>query len=89
VRYANARLALEAVRQNVGFLVCGLSLLLFELEAGSVVLPFPLSERLASPQPYRLRTRADSVQRPQIQRFIGWLRAEADETMRKISKLTG
>jgi LysR family transcriptional regulator, glycine cleavage system transcriptional activator len=89
VRYGNARLALEAVRQNVGFLVCGLSLLLLELEAGSVVLPFSLSERLASPHPYRLRTRADSAQRPQIQRFIGWMHAEADDTVRKMSKLTG
>jgi LysR family transcriptional regulator, glycine cleavage system transcriptional activator len=89
VRYPNARLALEAVRQNVGFLVCGLSLLLPELEAGSIVLPFPMSERLASPHPYRLKIRPDSAHRPQIQRFIGWLRAEADDTMRKIGKMTG
>ena len=89
VRYANARLALEAVRQNVGFLVCGLSLLLRDIETGSIVLPFPLSERLAAPHPYRLRTRADSVQRPQIQRFIDWLRAEADDTARKMAELTG
>ncbi len=89
VRYPNARLGLEAVRQNVGFLVCGLSLLLLELETGSILLPFPISEHLDAPHPYRLRTRADSVHRPQIQRFIGWLREEANDTRRTLDKLTG
>ncbi len=89
VRYPNTRLALEAVRQNVGFLVCSLSLLLHDLEVGSIELPFPKSEHLAAPYPYRLRTRPDSFGRPQIQRFIGWLRDEADDTSRKIARLTG
>ena len=87
VRYPNARLALEAVRQNVGFLVCGLSLILRDLESGAVELPFPTSEHLAAPHPYRLKTRADSAQRPQIQKFIAWLQAESNDTQRKIEKL--
>ncbi len=89
VRYPNARLALDAVRQNVGFLVCGLSLLLPEIETGSIKLPFPVSERLGAPHPYRIRTRTDSASRPQILRFIGWLRDEANDTRRRIEKLTG
>ena len=89
VRYPNARLALEAVRQNVGFLACGLSLLLSELETGAVVPPFPMQEHLAAPRPYRLRTRTESVNRPQLQRFLGWLREEASVTRRTIDKLTG
>lgn len=80
VRYQNAGLALEAVRQNVGFLVCGLSLLLSEIETGAIKLPFPGSEHLIAPHPYQLRTRADSLNRPQIQKFIEWLRIEADAT---------
>ncbi len=88
VRYPNARLAIEAVRQNVGFLVCGLSLLLDELQSGSIVLPFPVSEHLVAPHPYRIRTRPDAVNRPQIQRFIAWLREEANDTCRKIEELT-
>lgn len=88
VHYPNARLATEAVRQNVGFLVCGLSLILLDLEAGSIVLPFPMSEHLAAPHPYRLRTRADSAHRPQIQRYIAWLRNEAQDTWHKIDALT-
>lgn len=89
VRYPNTRLALEAVRQNVGFLVCGLSLVLQDLDAGSIELPFPIAEHLTAPHPYRLRTRADSVNRPQIQRFIGWLRDEANDTRRKIDQMIG
>ena len=88
VHYQNARLAMEAVRQNVGFLICGLSLLLLELETGSIVLPFPMSEHLPATYPYRLRTRTDSVHRPQIQRFITWLRDEAKDTQHMIDRLT-
>lgn len=88
VRYPNARLATEAVRQNVGFLVCGLSLILLDLETGLIVLPFPMSEHLVAPHPFRLRTRTDSVHRPQIQRFIAWLRSEAKDTRHKIDELT-
>ncbi len=88
VHYPNARLATEAVRQNVGFLVCGLSLILLDLETGSIVLPFPISEHIVAPHPYRFRVRPDSVHRPQIQKFIEWLRNEAKDTRHKIDKLT-
>lgn len=88
VRYPNLRLALEAVRQNVGFLVCGLSLAMRDLESGAIELPFPLNEHLAAPHPYRLRMRTDSANRLQIQKFVDWLHAEANDTMRKMEKLT-
>lgn len=80
VHYKHARIALEAVRQNVGFLVCGLSLVLSDLDAGSIVTPFPLAQHLRAPHPYRLTLRADAARRPQVQRFAAWLKAEADKT---------
>lgn len=55
IHYPNARLALEAVRQNVGFLVCGLSMVLSDLENGSIVNPFPASQHLTAPHPYGCR----------------------------------
>lgn len=84
----NARLGLEAARQNVGFLICGLSLLLADLEAGRLVLPFPPSEHLPAPQPYRAQIRHDGAARPQVQSFLSWLRAEARDTERRIATLT-
>ena len=84
VRYPHAQLALEAVRQNVGFLVCGLSLVLDDLDSGLVVPPFPMSRHLVAPYPYRLKLRHDVERRPQVQRFVAWLRQEAGETRRRI-----
>lgn len=84
VHYQHARLALEAVRENVGFLVCGLSLVLNDLREGAIVNPFPAAQNLTAPQPYRLALRPDADKRPQVQRFVAWLRTQAHETHREI-----
>tara|TARA_R110002051_G_scaffold99127_2_gene169515 strand:- start:1515 stop:2432 length:918 start_codon:yes stop_codon:yes gene_type:complete len=84
VHYQHARLALEAVRENVGFLVCGLSLVLSDLKDGTIVHPFPAPQNLTAPQPYRLVLRPDADKRPQVQRFAAWLRTQAHETHREI-----
>jgi LysR family glycine cleavage system transcriptional activator len=83
-RFNDARLALEAVRRNVGFLVCGLSLVQGDLEAGRVCRLFPAEQHLVAPHPYRLRLRSDVQRRPQVQKFLSWLRAEAVEAERQI-----
>ena len=77
VHYRHARLALEAVRQNVGFLICGLSLLEDDLAQGRIVLPYPAHQSLAAPMPYVLILTANGNLRPQLQRFLDWLRGEA------------
>ncbi len=87
VNYPNARLALDAVRQNVGFLVCGLSLILQDLKQGSVVNPFPFSKHLPATQPYALTLRHDAKNRPAIARFVNWLRNKARETQAEIDTL--
>lgn len=88
IRYQHARLALEAVRREVGYLVCGLSLVQEDLKAGSLVNPFPMQQHLTAPHPYRLKIRPDAERRPQVQRFAAWLRNEASETRRQIERMT-
>ena len=89
VIYPNARLAVQSVRLEAGFLVCGLSLVFQDLDTGSVVLPFPLAQHLIAPHPYRMKLRPDAANRPQTQRFIEWLRGEAVKTERRIKDMTG
>lgn len=89
VHYPNTRLALQAARQDVGFLVCGLSLILQDLEAGAVVLPFPISQHIPAPHPYRMKIRSGAESRPQIQRFADWLRRAARDTDTQIQMMFG
>lgn len=89
ITYPNARLALPAVRMNAGFLVCGLSLVLPDLERGAVVLPFAPSQHLRAASPYRVALRHDAAGRPQVARFLDWLRAASAETAAKIAERTG
>lgn len=87
IRYQHSRLALEAVRQEVGYLVCGLSLVQEDLKEGRIVNLFPMSQHLTAPHPYRLRLRQDVERRPQVQRFVAWLRNEASETREQIKRM--
>ena len=80
VRYQRMRLALEAARHEVGFLVCGLSLMQRDLEEGRLFHTFPRSQHLTAPHPYRMKLRQDAERRPQLQKFVAWLRSEARKT---------
>lgn len=88
VHYRHARLALEAVRENVGFLICGLSLVEQDLARGRIVLPYPAAQSLAAPLPYVLTVTAHGTLRPQLQRFIDWLRGEARLTRQLLLQAT-
>lgn len=88
VHYKNARIALEAVRQDVGFLLCGLSLVLNDLETGAIVHPYPASWHIVAPSPYMMQIHNKSGVRPQIQKFIAWLRDMASDTKRQIESMT-
>lgn len=76
------------MRLNVGFLVCGLSLVLDDLASGSIVLPFPADHHLVAPHPYRVRVRPDIDRRPQLQRFLNWLRETARDTSDTLDRIT-
>jgi LysR family glycine cleavage system transcriptional activator len=84
LHYRNARLALEAVRVEVGFLICGLSLVTNDLAEGTVVLPFPANQSLVAPMPYVLTITAHGTIRPQLQRFCDWLRDQALRTRQSL-----
>ena len=82
--YPNERLALEAVRKGVGFLICGLSLVEKDLAEGSVVHPFPTNKSLLAPLPYVLSVTAHGSTRPQLQRFCDWLSNQAHLTRKSL-----
>lgn len=88
VHYRHARLALEAVRQNVGFLIIGLSLVENDLQSGTVVLPYPAKQNLEAPKSYVLTVPGREATRPQLSRFCDWLRDEADRTRSRIARAT-
>ena len=52
-KYRNTRLALEATRNAVGFMLCGLSFVEKDLQDGTLVNPFPNTLGLAAPYPFR------------------------------------
>jgi len=86
VHYRNVRTAIEAVRQDVGFLICGLALAEPDLAKKSVVQPFPSTHSLLAPMPYVLTVTAHGAVRPQLQRFCDWLRHEAFLTRRALER---
>lgn len=89
VSYPNARLALDAVRQDVGFLVCNLSLVLLDLERQTIAHPFPLSQHIASPGSYRMKLRTDAQKRAPVVRFTDWLKSKSRETQAAMDALVG
>lgn len=82
--YKRAMMALEAVRKDIGFLVCGVSLIENDLSQGSLVLPFPAYKGLTAPHPFRIQQREQYSKRPQLRRFVEWLKQESAETQKRI-----
>lgn len=80
VHYRNLRLALEAVRRNVGFLVCGLALVRKDLETGTAVLVYPADRHLPEPAPFRLFLRNETRTTAPVRRFADWLSETGRET---------
>lgn len=78
--YQHARVAIDAARESVGFLLGPLSLVLDDLRKGELFAPFPLAEHLVATDPYRITVRPDAANRPQVQRFLGWLQDQAGTT---------
>ena len=89
VRYKHARVALDAVRQNVGFLVCGMALMLDDLDTGRILWPFPPDQHFVAPHPYRVVVREEALGRPQLQSFLDWLKDQAAQTTMELAKRSG
>ncbi|MBF9029817.1 LysR family transcriptional regulator [Rhodobacterales bacterium HKCCE3408] len=86
-RYRNYRLAIEAARVGVGMTLAPVSLCVSELAVGHLYAPYP-DRTLAAAAPYRVRLRDRASDRPQVRRFLGWLKAEAAETAAEIARIT-
>lgn len=80
VHYRHLRLALAAVRQNVGFLICGLGLARRDIETGAVVLVYPADRNLSGAEPYRFFLQSETRATAQVRRFADWLADQARET---------
>ncbi len=89
VQYALVRNGLEGVKSNAGLMVCGLSCVLEDLKRGELSLPFPGKDCLRATHPYRLEARREAKSRPQVRRFLDWLRAEAAATKDEMGEVIG
>lgn len=83
-RYRSFRTLIEAARSGVGMGLAPLSLCLPELDRGELFLGFP-DKWLPAPSAYTLRIQGRSGERPQMRRFLNWLRTEATETQATIA----
>jgi LysR family glycine cleavage system transcriptional activator len=64
-RFLRADSALAAARASSGFLLCGVSLALADLESGALVMVAPSAAALVAPDPYRLHMRPDAARATQ------------------------
>ena len=89
IRYQHAIDALEAVYADAGLMLCGLSLVKAQVEAGELSLPFPVLEGKWTKGSYRVRFRKDSVKREKIAKFREWLIGEAENDQRALRAWVG
>ncbi|MFC4528161.1 LysR family transcriptional regulator [Dyella halodurans] len=80
IRFQRISAALEAVRANAGFTICGLALVAAEIEDGSISLPFPVSTGHWTEHVFQARFRPDALLRPQVTCFRDWLVGQATGT---------
>ena len=85
--YQNSRLALDATRRAVGFMLCGVSLIEADLRDGTLVLPFSPRLGVRAPTPFRLWSRDTAAVRPQLRKFLDWLHSEGQKTQIFIDQL--
>ena len=88
VQYARASQALRAaVHTNAGLVICGLSLVFEQLDAGTLTTPFAISEGVWSGYSYELVFHIDVLQRPQAVKFHDWLKQTAAETNARLASV--
>lgn len=87
IRFQQIGPALEAVRSDAGFVICGLALILDEIAAGKLTLPFPVENGAATSFAFTA-TYKGALGRKPIQRFREWLAEEAAKTRNALGTLT-
>ena len=86
VRYQWVLQAMEAVRADAGFMLCGLSLVHAEVARGSLLMPFGTQEGCWAKHPFEARFRPVSLKRSALAHFRDWLLAEARATDEALSR---
>lgn len=89
IRYQKVMHALEAVYANAGLLVCGLALVLPQIDNGKLSIPFPISQGKWSDNAYRVCFHEGTLRRSTLSRFREWLLAESRNTTEDLQRLTG
>lgn len=77
VRFNRIAPGLSAVLSDAGVMLCGLAMILDQLDRGSLVLLFPTATGTWTRHAFVARFRKDALTRPQVRRFRDWLEAEA------------
>lgn len=89
VRFNRVVPALEATLSDAGLMICGLALILNRVEAGELVLPFPVSTGTWTSHAFHADFRREALVRPQIRRFRDWLETEARTTQASLQAVAG
>jgi LysR family transcriptional regulator, glycine cleavage system transcriptional activator len=77
IRFLRIVRAIDAVLADAGLTICGLALLQQQIEAASVILPFPVASGNWTSHGFQARYRSDALVRPQVRRFRQWLAQES------------
>lgn len=85
IRYRQLIQALEAVYADAGLIVCGLALVLSQIDAGKLSVPFPLSAGEWSERAYRVNFSSAALQRNQVRPFREWLMQNAKTTTTELT----
>ena len=80
--------ALEAVYANAGFLLCGLALVMPQIDEGKLSIPFPVDKGELSTNAYRVAFRPEALRRSATAKFRDWLLQQASETTAQLEAVT-
>jgi LysR family transcriptional regulator, glycine cleavage system transcriptional activator len=80
IRYAHLIHALDAVYSDAGLVICGLALIIDQLNSQKLSTPFPLSQGSFTGYTYSVTFRRDAARRSQINQFREWLVQEGQKT---------
>lgn len=87
-RYRRITHGLDAVRSDAGILICGLSLIMSELGAGHLTMPFGFKHGGWTSHAYRMTARPVSLDRSQCRKFVAWLASQAEFTRQSLDAAT-
>lgn len=88
IRFQRIAPAVDALKANAGFALCGIALLREVIEHGLLSLPFPMATGRRTSHAFQARFRSETLQRPPLRRFRQWLLEEGEATRRWLDAST-